>query len=109
MAARWASTVDLATEADWTFVQIPGVHEAIREIAKRTARQAEINADDLEQDLLLYIAVRPTFTDRDWSDEYEPNRFLSAVATEAPRMVSRGERSSWRIDYLEDLNYYEES
>ena len=95
-------TVDLATTADWRFTEVPGVLDAFRNICSHAAREFGKDAADLEQELLLHVAVRPALTERDWDDDHEIARFLAAVRTKARRMALDWTANDWRIDYLED-------
>lgn len=49
-----------ATEADWGFTRIAEVMLAIKNAARKAAREFEmVEMEDAEQDALLWVAVRP--------------------------------------------------
>lgn len=53
-------TVDVATEADWSFMGNPQILSAIRAAARKLAeRSSGAEEEDLYQEGLLYVAVRP--------------------------------------------------
>jgi hypothetical protein len=59
------SKVATATEADWSFITNERIMQAVRWAAAKAARQFElIDFDDAEQDVLLYLAVRPELVAR---------------------------------------------
>ena len=53
--------VDIATEADWSFMDNPDVVRTASHAAHAIARKYEgvVEEEDLQQEALLYLAVRP--------------------------------------------------
>lgn len=53
--------VDIATEADWSFMDNPEVVKCAAHAAHAVARKYEgvVEEEDLQQDALLYLAVSP--------------------------------------------------
>ena len=56
--------VDLATEADWSFYDIPEAVEALECAAGWVAHKGELEYDDCLQDALLWASVRPGVIER---------------------------------------------
>lgn len=50
---------DTASEADWSFLEIPGVMNAIVKTAKAKGLQYGVDSDDLFQEAVMALAVRP--------------------------------------------------
>ena len=108
MSATIPKTVDIATEADWNFVQVPEVYERLQSIVRRVAREKEVGAEDLEQDLMLHIAVRPQLTNRNWCDEDQVNQFLAKALLECRTIAKASIANRWRLDYIEDSSSEDE-
>ena len=64
MAAK-KSDLASAADCDWSFIEREDVMTAIRRLAYQSARRKpELQADDVEQELVLWLAVRPDIQDR---------------------------------------------
>jgi hypothetical protein len=50
---------DTATEADWSFLEIPFLADALRREAEVVAVKFHLDSDDVYQEALLDMAVRP--------------------------------------------------
>ena len=50
---------DTATTADWSFIDRPEVTRGVDKIARKAAERGVSEFEDLQQDLYLWLAVRP--------------------------------------------------
>lgn len=48
-----------AADADWSFLEIEGLEQALRARAVDVGRRHRVDADDLYQEAVLFLAVRP--------------------------------------------------
>lgn len=102
--------VDTATEADWSFMDLPWVVTAIEAAAKAAAREFDlVDFNDAYQDALLYVAVRPGIVPQAEREGRKPeqdrlNWLAQSVYTHGLRQsaVRESNRSNLRVQIREE-------
>ena len=90
--------VDEATTADWSFVGNPSLMAALGKVARKAADLGDFDAEDLAQDLMLWLAVRPEVQAK---EEFQIVLDLRMAVREMRR--TRGRRAELvTITHLED-------
>ena len=92
--------VDIATEADWSFMDNPDVMAALESAARKAARQFDgvVEYEDAYQDAVLWLAVRPGEVDKycdreDGMKSLGQNIYANALRSDAMRQVTRSNRT----------------
>jgi hypothetical protein len=65
--AKLSDSAD-AGDCDWSFIENPKICAAIRNSAKRVASLYSVDEDDLYQEAVLFLAVRPAAVAKDMAN-----------------------------------------
>lgn len=87
--------VDTATEADWSFYEVPEAVEALKGAARWVAKNRDVEYEDALQDALMWAAVRPDVMEKHisaqgwyWLSQDCYSGVSKAKRTEAKRWVA---------------------
>ena len=92
--------VDVATEADWSFMDNPAVMAALESAARKAAREFDgvVEYEDAYQDAVLWLAVRPDEVDKysnreDGMELLGSRIYIHALKPAAVREATRSNRT----------------
>lgn len=92
--------VDIATEADWSFMDEPAVMTALKGAARKAAREFNgvVEYEDAYQDAVLWLAVRPGEVDKYRDREggmksLSQNIYANALRPDAVRQATVSNRT----------------
>jgi hypothetical protein len=91
---------DVAVSADWAFLEVPEVVAGLKRTCARAARLSELDAEDVFQDLCLWLAVRDNTRSYDLSTPRGVGGLLHWAGLEAERQAGRAARDDWRLEEL---------
>jgi hypothetical protein len=96
---------DTATEADWSFIEVPAVYAGLQKSCERAARNTGADAEELFQDMCLWLAVREHTRTYDLTTDRGIGGLLHWAGLEAERHGGNATRHDWRLQELPEYSF----